>query len=193
LDHISNLSHRKFALNDGNDGIFIADSFLYKLIAILRHTEPIHQHVREDNIQRQDYFDCTGQDPSRLPDVSSIVYYMLGARIHVTCSANTLRSSISGMTKCSCALRLGDVGDNRDLSLSVLSQHQNQRQPAQAGPSGRRVARGPYRRPGQRVAGAGISEKLEPDGGLPVFLARVFTLHFHLLLLKLAFTSLDTL
>ena len=63
-----------------------------------------------------------------------------------------------------------DVDDKRDRSVSVLSQQQqqqNQQQQAQAGPSGRRVTRGPYRRPGQGGASSGISETLEPDGGLP--------------------------
>lgn len=58
-----------------------------------------------------------------------------------------------------------DVDEKRDRSVSVLSQQQNQQ--AQAGPSGRRVTRGPYRRPGQGGASSGISEMLEPDGGLP--------------------------
>jgi bromodomain-containing protein 7/9 len=65
-----------------------------------------------------------------------------------------------------------DVDDKRDhRSVSVLSQQQQQQQQQnqqqQAGPSGRRVTRGPYRRPGQGGAGSGISETLEPDGGLP--------------------------
>ena len=60
-----------------------------------------------------------------------------------------------------------DVDDKRDRSVSVLSQQQNQQQQAQAGPSGRRVTRGPYRRPGQGGTSTGISETLEPDGGLP--------------------------
>ena len=60
-----------------------------------------------------------------------------------------------------------DVDDKRDRSVSVLSQQQQQNQQAQAGPSGRRVTRGPYRRPGQGGASSGISETLEPDGGLP--------------------------
>ena len=55
-----------------------------------------------------------------------------------------------------------DVDERRDRSVSVLSQQQNQ-----AGPSGRRGPRGPYKRPGQEAAGSGISETLEPDGGLP--------------------------
>lgn len=59
-----------------------------------------------------------------------------------------------------------DVDEKRDRSVSVLSQ-QHQQQQAQAGPSGRRGTRGPYRRPGQGGTGAGISETLEPDGGLP--------------------------
>ena len=62
-----------------------------------------------------------------------------------------------------------DVDEKRDRSVSVLSQQQqqNQQQQAQAGPSGRRVTRGPYRRPGQGGSSTGISETLEPDGGLP--------------------------
>ena len=56
-----------------------------------------------------------------------------------------------------------DVDEKRDRSVSVLSQQQQ----AQAGPSGRRVTRGPYRRPGQGGTSSGISETLEPDGGLP--------------------------
>ena len=60
-----------------------------------------------------------------------------------------------------------DVDDKRDRSVSVLSQQQNQQQQAQAGPSGRRVTRGPYRRPGQGGTSSGLSETLEPDGGLP--------------------------
>lgn len=55
-----------------------------------------------------------------------------------------------------------DVDERRDRSVSVLSQQQGQ-----AGPSGRRGPRGPYKRQGQGVPGAGISEILEPDGGLP--------------------------
>ena len=60
-----------------------------------------------------------------------------------------------------------DVDEKRDRSVSVLSQQQNHQQQAQAGPSGRRVTRGPYRRPGQGGTSSGISETLEPDGGLP--------------------------
>lgn len=62
-----------------------------------------------------------------------------------------------------------DVDDKRDRSVSVLSQQQqhNQQQQAQAGPSGRRATRGPYRRPGQGGASSGVSETFEPDGGLP--------------------------
>ena len=61
-----------------------------------------------------------------------------------------------------------DVDEKRDRSVSVLSQQQQvQQQQAQAGSSGRRVTRGPYRKPGQGGASSGISETLEPDGGLP--------------------------
>ena len=57
-----------------------------------------------------------------------------------------------------------DVEDRiRARSASVLSQQQQ----AQAGPSSRRGPRGLYKRQGQGPAGAGISESLEQDGGLP--------------------------
>jgi bromodomain-containing protein 7 len=52
--------------------------------------------------------------------------------------------------------------DERDRSVSVLSQQQNQ-----AGLSGRRGPRGLHKKPGQGTASTGISEALEPDGGLP--------------------------
>ena len=56
-----------------------------------------------------------------------------------------------------------DIDDRRARSVSVLSQQQQ----AQAGPSSRRGPRGLYKRQGQGPAGAGISESLEQDGGLP--------------------------
>ena len=56
-----------------------------------------------------------------------------------------------------------DVDESRDRSVSVLSQQQQ----GQAGPSGRRGTRGPYKRQGPGAAVLGVSETLEPDGGLP--------------------------
>ena len=57
-----------------------------------------------------------------------------------------------------------DLDERRDRSVSVLSQQQQ----AQAGPSGRRGPRGPYKRQGQGTAGgSALSETLEQDGGLP--------------------------
>lgn len=51
--------------------------------------------------------------------------------------------------------------DERDRSVSVLSQQQNQ-----AGLSGRRGPRGLRKKPGPGTASTGIWEALEPEGGL---------------------------